>query len=284
MVASVEEALATGPELVVVATPPASHVPVAHAALEAGCAVVVDKPLCADPAEARALIERAEELDRPLTVFQNRRWDSEFLTLRRLLAEGALGQVHRFESRIERWKTAETKPWKAAATWREGGGVLYDLGSHLLDQALVLFGPVAEVHAELASHRGGAADDAFVSLLHTSGVRSHVTVSTTTAQPGPRMRVLGSGGAFVKVTGDVQEAQLAGGMLPSAPGYGREPEGDAGVVGVGDDVARVTSEPGAYHQFYALLAEALRGGGPLPVDAREALAVIELIAGIHRSV
>lgn len=255
-----------------------------HAALDAGCAVVVDKPLCADPGEARDLIERAEELGLPLSVFQNRRWDSEFLTLRRLLDEGALGQVRRFESRIERWKTAETKPWKAAATWREGGGVLYDLGSHLLDQALVLFGPVADVHAELASHRGGAADDAFVSLLHTSGVRSHVTVSTTTAQPGPRMRVLGSDGAFVKVAGDVQEAQLASGMLPSAPDYGREPEADAGVLGVGDDLRPVTSEPGAYQQFYALLAETLRGDGPLPVDPRESLAVIELIAGVHRSV
>ncbi len=284
VVASVEEALATGPELVVVASPPASHVPVARAALEAGCAVVVDKPLCAHAAEARALIARADELGRPLTVFHNRRWDSEFLTVRRLLDDGALGEVRRFESRIERWKPVETKPWKAAATWREGGGVLYDLGSHLIDQALVLFGPVTEVHAELAAHRGGADDDAFVSLTHASGVRSHVTVSTTTAQPGPRMRVLGSAGAFVKVTGDVQEAQLAAGMGPASAEYGREPARDAGLLGVGEDVRPVPSEPGRYQEFYRLLGQALREGGPLPVDPREALTVIELIEGVHRGV
>lgn len=279
--ASVAEALAARPELVVVASPPASHVPVATAALEAGCAVVVDKPLCADPGEGRALVARAEEVGRPLTVFQNRRWDSELLTLQRLLAEGALGEVWRFESRIERWKTAERRPWKAAATWREGGGVLYDLGSHLLDQALVLFGPAAEVHVELTAHRGGADDDAFVSVLHESGVRSHIGVSATTPQPGPRMRVHGSRGSFVKVTGDVQETQLASGMAPSAPGYGREPVEHAGLLGVGADARPVPSEPGRYQEFYRLLAEALREGGPVPVDPHESLAVVELIARAH---
>ena len=281
VVATLDEALARGPELVVVATPPASHVPVARAALEAGCAVGVDTPRCADPRAGWARVRRAEELGRPLTVFQNRRWDSEFLTLRRLLAQGALGEVWRFESRIERWKTHERRAWKAAATWREGGGVLFDLGSHLLDQALVLFGPAAEVHVELAAHRGGSDDEAFVSIRHENGVRSHLTVSTTTPQPGPRMRVHGSAGSFVKVTGDVQEAQLASGMSPSAPQYGREPAEAAGVLGVGDEARPVPSEPGRYQEFYRLLAEALRGGGRLPVDPRESLAVIELIAAAH---
>ena len=282
VVARLEDALATGPDLVVVATPPATHVPTARAALEAGCAVVVDKPLCADPDEGHALITRAEELGRPLTVFHNRRWDSEFLTLRRLLADGALGEVRRFESRIERWKTVETKPWKAAATWREGGGVLFDLGSHLIDQALVLFGPVVDVHAEVSAHLGGADDDAFVSLLHESGVRSHLTVSTTTAQPGARMRVLGSRAAFVKERGDVQADQLVAGMSPSDPEYGREPAAASGVLGTGSDTRQVPSEPGRYQRFYELLADALLDGGPVPVDPRDALAVVELVARIHR--
>ncbi|WP_330998320.1 Gfo/Idh/MocA family protein [Georgenia wutianyii] len=272
-------ALATGPDLVVVASPPATHVPAATAALAAGCAVVLDKPMCPDPAEGRALVERAEALGRPLTVFHNRRWDSELLTLQRLLAEGALGEVWRFESRLERWKTAETKPWKAAATWREGGGVLFDLGSHLIDQALVLFGPVDEVHAELSAHRGGADDDAFVSLRHRSGVRSHLTMSTTAALTGDRMRVLGSRAAFVKTAPDVQEAQLAAGLAPSAADYGQEPPA---LLGTGDGAEPVACEPGRYPRFYDLLATALLEGGPLPVDPREALAVVELVARIHR--
>ncbi len=253
----------------------------ATAALDAGCAVVVDKPLGPDPAQARALLDRAERLGRPVTVFHNRRWDSEFLTLQRLLADGALGRVRRLESRLERWKTAETKPWKAAATWRDGGGVLFDLGSHLVDQALVLLGPATDVHAELASVRSGADDDAFVSLSHASGARSHIWVSTTTADPGPRLRVVGTDATFVVVAGDVQEAQLADGMRPSAPGYGR---GDDGRLVTADASRPVPGEPGRYQDFYGHLADTLLHGGPVPVDPRDALAVVELVEGVHRAV
>ncbi len=280
VVADLDEALAARPDLVVVASPPATHVPVARAALDAGCAVVVDKPLGPDPAEARALIAHAEDLGRPLTVFHNRRWDSESLTLRRLLAAGALGRVRRLESRLERWKSAETKPWKAAATWRDGGGVLFDLGSHLLDQALLLLGPVSDVHAEVASVRGGADDDVFLSLTHADGARSHIWVSTTTADPGPRLRVVGTDATFV-ASGDVQEAQLAGGMRPSEPGYGR---GEDGLLVTPDGSRPVPSEPGRYQDFYGLLADALLHGGPPPVDPRDALAVVELVEGVHRAV
>ncbi|PYF97883.1 Oxidoreductase family, C-terminal alpha/beta domain [Georgenia satyanarayanai] len=189
--------------------------------------------------------------------------------------------MRRLESRLERWKTAETKPWKAAATWREGGGVLFDLGSHLLDQALALLGPVTDVHAELDAVRGGADDDAFVSLAHAGGVRSHIRVSTTTADPGPRLRVVGTDATFVTVTGDGQEAQLAAGTRPSAPGYGH---GDDGRLVTAEGSRPVPSEPGRYQDFYGLLAVALLEGGPLPVDPRDALAVVELVEGIHRRV
>lgn len=187
--------------------------------------------------------------------------------------------MRRLESRLERWKTVETKPWKAAATWREGGGVLFDLGSHLIDQALTLLGPVTGVHAELDAVRGAADDDAFVSLTHAGGARSHIRVSTTTADPGPRLRVVGTDATFVTATGDVQETQLAGGMRPSAPGYGR---GDDGRLITADGSRPVPMEPGRYQDFYGLLAEALLDGGPLPVDPREALAVVELVESIHR--
>src|SRR5690606_17363264 len=280
VVADLAEALAARPDVLVVASPPATHVPVATAALDAGCAVVVDKPLGPDPAQARELLDRAERLGRPLTVFHNRRWDSEFLTVRRLLAEGALGEVRRLESRPARWKAAEPKPWKAAATWREGGGVLFDLGSHLIDQAMTLLGPVTDVHAELASVRSRADDDVFLSLSHAGGARSHLWVSTTTAHPGPRLRVVGTDATFVMAAGDVQEAQLAGGMRPSAPGYGR---GEDARLVTADGSRPVPSEPGRYQDFYALLASALLDGAPLPVDPRDALAVVELVEGVHRS-
>ncbi|MEE6281615.1 Gfo/Idh/MocA family protein [Georgenia sp. MJ170] len=281
VVPSLEEALAQEVDLVVVATPPQTHVPTATAALEAGCAVVVDKPLSVDVASGRELVARAAELGQVLVPFQNRRWDSDFLTVRRLLDRGALGEVHRYESRIERWKTGQTKAWKAEATWREGGGVLFDLGAHLIDQALVLFGPAEVVHAEVSQYGGAADDDVFVSLEHDGGTQSHLWMSLVVGQPGPRLRVLGSQAAFTVAAGDVQEDQLGRGMLPTDSGYGRPAAEDDGVLGVVGDLARVPSEPGSYPTFYSLLATALRDDGPLPVDPSESLAVIEIIEEIH---
>lgn len=272
-------------DLVVVATPPGTHLEIAHAALDERLAVVVDKPLCASAADGAVLVERAEGLGVPLTVFHNRRWDAEFLTVRGLLAAGALGEVFRFESRIDRWRTEETKPWKAVASPAEAGGVLYDLGTHLIDQAIQLFGPVVDVYAEVDARRAQASsdDDAFVALTHAGGVRSHISVGSVAAQAGPRMRVLGARAAFVKQTGDGQEAALAAGAVPSDPGYGSEPESSWGTLGIGADAVPVPTERGRYDAFYGELARALRGQGPLPVDPRDAVAVIALIEGIHRT-
>ncbi len=158
--------------------------------------------------------------------------------------------------------------------------MLFDLGSHLVDQAVTLLGPVTDVHAELASVRSRADDDVFLSLSHAGGARSHLWVSTTTVDPGPRLRVVGTDATFVMAAGDVQEAQLAGGMRPSAPGYGR---GEDGWLVTADGSRPVPSEPGRYQDFYALLASALLDGAPLPVDPRDALAVVELVEGVHRS-
>ncbi len=275
-------ALGARPDLVVVATPPASHVRVASAALEAGCAVVIDKPMSTDVAGGRALIERAEELGRPLTVFQNRRWDGDFRTVQRLVADGALGRVHRFESRFERWKPQEPKAWKAESSWQEGGGVLFDFGSHLIDQALVLFGPARLAHAELSRHHRAAEDDVFLALEHDGGVTSHLWMSNVTGQPGPRLRVLGSAGAFTRTAGDIQEVQLGQGMMPTDPRYGHSDPADDGVLGVAGDLTPVRTEVGSYQSFYALLAAALQAGGPVPVDPRESLAAIEIIEQVHR--
>ena len=188
-------------------TPPATHYPLAKAALEAGLDVVVDKPFTVRSAEGAELMDLAARLGRVLTVFQNRRWDGDFLTVRALLDGGVLGTVTRFESRFERWAPEVTKAWKAAATPDDGGGVLFDLGTHLLDQALQLFGPAAVIHAELAARRPGerADDDVFVALRHDSGVTSHLSMNLLCAQQGPRYRLLGSDGGFTKHGVDPQE-------------------------------------------------------------------------------
>ena len=136
-------------DLVVVATPNDTHVELAAAAIEAGLAVVVDKPLAPTSAAASELVELADRRGVPLTVFHNRRWDSEQLTLRRLIGEGRLGDVFRYESRFERWRPgARSDAWRETTSAGEGGGVLLDLGTHLVDQALTLFGPVREVYGE----------------------------------------------------------------------------------------------------------------------------------------
>ena len=145
-------------DLLVLGTPPATHYPLAKAALEAGLDVVVDKPFTVRSAEGEELIRLAERLGRVLTVFQNRRWDGDYLTVRGLLDSGALGAVTRFESRFERWSPTVAKAWKAEATADDGGGVLFDLGTHLLDQAVQLFGPATVTHAELAARRAGRED------------------------------------------------------------------------------------------------------------------------------
>ena len=161
-----------GLQLVVVAAPNRAHVPVALDALAAGLHVVVDKPLAVTAEDGRRVVDEAERRGLVLSVFHNRRWDGDFLTVRRLVGEGVLGEVWRFESRFERWR-----PERLASAWRErgdpadGGGLLMDLGSHLIDQALVLFGPPVAVYAELSRRRPGADvdDDTFVALEHRSG-------------------------------------------------------------------------------------------------------------------
>ncbi|MDX3096197.1 Gfo/Idh/MocA family oxidoreductase [Streptomyces sp. ME01-24h] len=271
-------------DMVVVASPNRSHVPLATAALEAGLPVVVDKPVAGTAAEAHALADLADERGLLLSVFQNRRWDNDFLTLRGLLERGELGEVRRFESRFERWRPSLKGGWRESGDPAEIGGLLYDLGSHLVDQALTLFGPVVSVYGELDARRPGAQvdDDAFVALTHAGGVRSHLWMSATTAQLGPRFRVLGSASGYVKHGLDPQEAALRDGARP-APGavWGTEPEAEWGVLGAGDEVRPVPTLPGDYPAYYAAVAAALRDGAAPPVTAREAadaLTVLEAAA------
>src|SRR5664279_2721311 len=188
------ELLAQRFDLVVLGSPAHVHLEQGLAALANGAALVIDKPFAASVAEAEQLISAAESAGRPLIVFQNRRWDGDFLTVRKLLDTGALGDVHRFESTFERWSPALGDRWQDTTTTSQGAGILFDLGSHLVDQALQLLGPATVAAAELSILRPGgmSADEAFVSLLHDSGTRSHLTMSRFATRCGPRFRVLGS--------------------------------------------------------------------------------------------
>lgn len=271
-------------DLVVLATPPATHYPLAKAALEAGLDVVVDKPFAVTSGQGQELVDLARQLGRVLTVFHNRRWDGDFLTLRKLLAAQALGNVTRFESCFERWSPAIGKAWKARATADDGGGVLFDLGSHLIDQALQLFGPATVLHAELKARRSDerADDDVFLVLRHDSSVTSHLTMNMLCAQQGPRFRVLGSIGGFTKNGVDPQEPYMAAGGSPLDPDYGQEAPKWAGLLGRDGHLDRLPTERGAYPEFYRILADKIADGGaksalPLPVNPEDAVEVLRLI-------
>ncbi|GAA2479139.1 Gfo/Idh/MocA family protein [Streptomyces gobitricini] len=276
-------------DLIVIASPNKTHVPLATAALDAGLPVVVDKPVAGTAAEARGLAALAEERGLLLSVFQNRRWDNDFRTLRSLIERGELGDVQRFESRFERWRPRLKGGWRESGAPEEFGGLLYDLGSHVVDQALVLFGPATRVYAEADVRREGAEadDDTFIAITHAGGVRSHLYVSATAAQLGPRFRVLGSRAGYVKYGLDPQEAALREGERPG-PGWGVEPEGMWGALGAGESPLTgggtpVPSLPGDYPAYYALIATALRDGTPPPVTAREAAAALDVLEAARRS-
>jgi scyllo-inositol 2-dehydrogenase (NADP+) len=266
-------------DLVVVASPNRFHVPLARAAVASGLAVVVDKPLAASADEARALVRDAHDRGVLLTVFQNRRWDGDFLTLRRLLETDQLGTVARFESRFERWRPELSGGWRESGDPEEAGGLLYDLGSHLVDQALQFFGQAAQVYAELDIRRAGARtdDDTFVALTHESGVRSHLWMSAVAAQQGPRFRILGSEAAFTKYGLDVQEDALLDGGDPREPGWGTDPEEQWGELATGDEARSIETVPGAYQRFYERVVRALREGAPPPVDPDQVVAALEVL-------
>lgn len=280
VVANLEELWALEPQLIAVATPNSAHVDVAAAAIDHRVPVVVDKPLAVTATAAEALVARAASAGVMLTVFQNRRWDTDQLTLRRLISEGALGEVNRYESRFERWRPEldQTK-WREAERPDEGGGILLDLGSHLVDQALTLFGAARHVYAEIEFRRGAAGDDdVFIAIRHASETLSHLHASAVTPAPGPRLRVQGSAAGFLVPGLDPQEAALRDGARPDrAERWGLPREWERGRLVAGENSVPVPPAPGDWPRFYTLTRDAVRGGGPPPVDPRDAVATLRVL-------
>src|SRR5664279_6600404 len=214
-----------------------------------------------------------------ITPYQNRRWDSDFLTIRRLLADGSLGAVHRFTSRIDRFKPVKGS-WHGG-TVEQGGGTLLDLGPHLVDQALHLFGPAEWVHAGLATVRegAGAEDDIELHLRHAGGVRSTLAAGMASAAPGPRFQVNGSAAGYLIDGFDVQEEQLKNGGSPAGigPGWGVEPESAWGRLFDGQRELLMPSERGRWDTFYPAVARAVAGLGAPPVDPRDAVTTARVL-------
>lgn len=270
-------------DAVVIATSNESHVPLAREAVERDLAVVVDKPIAVRSADARGLVRAAGARGVPLTVFLNRRWDGDFLTLRDLVAQGRLGEVRHFESRFTWWQPVPRPGWKNEAPIASGGGSLYDMGPHLIDQATQLFGAVARASATLDKLRPEAAadDHAVVFLEHASGVKSTLWMSSTTPLAGPRFWLLGSTAGYRQAGLDPQESQLETGADPRRPGFGASQPERWGVLGVDGDTVTVPTQAGTYGDFYAAFARAVAGDDQVPVHPLDAVATLELIERLH---
>ncbi len=285
VVASIDDLLRTDHrlDLAVVTVPNAAHVSVAEKALRAGVPTVIDKPLAPTAAEAERLGVLATERGLRVIPYLNRRWDGDFRTLEAIIDGGGLGQLWRLESRFERWRPeAESRSWKQDPS-QPGGGILYDLGSHLIDQALVLFGKPVSVYAELAGRVGPLDDDAFVTLEYPEGLSVHLWASSKTALLGPRFRALGSIAGYVKYGLDVQEDALRAGRLPTEPGWGSEPPEAWGRLGNVHGTEAVQTLPGAYQDFYSGVAATLLEGAPPPVSLADAVMGLRIIEAARQS-
>jgi predicted dehydrogenase len=277
-------------DLLVIAAPNKFHYPLCVQGLESGLAVVVDKPIATSSEQVRTLIDLSRKQKKLLTVFQNRRWDADFLTMQKIIASNSLGKLTRFESRFERFRPEPKKEaWRESAEAADAGGLLFDLGSHLIDQACVLFGRPHSVYAEVRTVRPDALvdDDVFVALKFAHEIVAHLWASCVASSPAPRFRLSGINGSFEKYGLDPQEDALRAGKRPVGAEWGVEAEDSWGHIYSGKNGVvtreKIPSECGAYQHFYANLAAALVGKSELAVKPEEALLTTEIIEAAFRS-
>jgi predicted dehydrogenase len=275
-------------KLCVVATPNDSHFSYTKACLEAGRDVVVDKPFAPTLGEAEQLVRLAADRGRLVTVYQDRRWDGDFQTVKRLLKSGAVGAVAEYEARFDRFRLESKNVWRERAD-HPAAGVLWDLGPHLIDQALVLFGePETIWAAAFCQRQDSKIDDSFDVHMEYSHLRATLRARSIAYAPGPHLLIHGTKGSFVKYGMDPQEEILRSENCPDGPAWGadwgEEPEARWGTLSrVGGETSKVKTERGDYRGFYANVRDAMEKGSPLDVTPQQALGTMRGILLAHTS-
>jgi len=283
VVASSAELVSFDLDLVVVASANIAHAHDAIAAINAGIPVVVDKPMGRSYAETKSIIDAALAAGVPVSTFFNRRWDSDALTIKRVLASGELGTIHRLESRFERFRPdLNPTSWRENMSPEDGGGQLLDLQPHLISTAIDWFGSAELITASVRALRGGADDDSLLVLKHVSGVMSYLSASAVVGAPGPRIRILGTKGALVIHELDPQEDLLRNGMYPKG-GTWSVPTASRAFIHRGDEIEEIGGENGNYALFYSAVAGAIAGKNPWPIDNSDALLVAQIIDQARQS-
>lgn len=269
-------------DLVIIATPNAHHAELAEAAMRSDKHVVIEKPFTVTSEEADHLIALSKETGKSIAVYQNRRFDSDFKTVKALLESGKLGRVVEYEARFDRFR-----PNFKANSWREdvlpGSGILYDLGPHLIDQALELFGRPDEVYADIRAQRNGLVDDNFELILYYPEVKVTLKAGVFVKEPSPRFTIYGTEGSFAKYGLDIQEDALRNGERPVSERWGIEPRALWGTIDALDTKQKVKSLRGDYREFYQNLYNHLTNSAPLIVTAEDGRAVIEVIEASFKS-
>jgi predicted dehydrogenase len=277
VVTDMPELLSHDLDLVIIASVNSVHVEQAIAALHAGVPTVVDKPMGRNLTETLEILRASDQTGVPVTTFYNRLFDSDSLTIKRVISENEIGKVFRIDSRFERYR-----PDLAAQSWREqssaedGGGLLLDLQSHLVSTALDWFGPAQLISASVRSIRGASDDDVVLVLKHDNGVDSYLSASAIAGAPGPRIRMLGSNGALVVGELDPQEALLRAGKVPHDGKWDVSTKSEARIIR-GEVVSDLKVEDGNYARFYELVAGAIAGKNEWPVSKAEIIAVATII-------
>ena len=276
VVESIEELLKLNLDLLVVASANNAHASQAIAGLKAGVPVVVDKPMGRTLKETKEIIDFSKQVNVPVTTYFNRKWDSDALTIKKIIKEGTLGNIFRLDSRFERFKPELTPgSWRESQTASEGGGNLLDLQPHLVSTALDWFGPAELISSSVRSIRGGSDDDITLVLKHESGVDSYLSASAINGAPGPRIRVTGDKGSLIINDLDPQEPLLRSGKYPKGGQWSERTKSEA-FLHLGDKVISYPSVDGNYSLFYIQVKQAL-SGGVWPVTTDEALSVAEII-------
>jgi len=277
IVSTIEELCDQDLDLIVIASGNQVHLSQALTAINAGIPTVVDKPMGINVAQTREILDAADSAGVAVTTYFNRKWDSDILTLKRVIRDGQIGRVIRMDSRFERFRPQlNSQSWRENNSPEDGGGLLLDLMPHLISTAIECFGPANLKSSSIRSVRGGADDDCVLVLAHETGVESILSASAVVGAPGPRLRVIGSEGAFVVKELDPQEALLRAGKAPK-DGKWEEGTSSQAFIHRGDSVEEFKTDPGNYASFYSLVHEAIVNKTAMPISPEEILAVAQII-------